>query len=283
MLDVNARRVAERLSRSLGQPVIVDNRPGASGSIGATVAARAKPDGYTIFVGSSNSLCLTPLVFGKLPYDPIRDFAPLTLGTRGSPVLVVNPKVPVHSLAEFVAYARTKPGQLNYGSPGIGSTQHLAMELLRQLTNVELTHVPYKDNNAQIATDLIAGHLDAAVEFAHVVTPHIKAGRIRALAIVGPKRKPILPDVPTSEEGGFRGFEVAGWHGYLVPAGTSPEIVDKLRKEISLTVRSTDYASWAMSFGSEIGGRTSQEFAELIKSELQRWGQIVKDSDVRVE
>jgi tripartite-type tricarboxylate transporter receptor subunit TctC len=282
-VDVSVRRVAEKVSRTLGQPVLVENRPGAGGSIGANVAARAKPDGYTIFVGAINSLCLTPLLYQDLAYSPIRDFVPVTLGTRGNPVLVVNPQLPVRTLSEFVAYAKANPGQLSYGSPAVGSVQHLAMVQLEQLTGVRMVHVAYKDNSAQVLADVMAGHIQAAVEFGHIAVPHIKAGKLRAVAIVGDKRKPILPDTPTSAEAGLPGFEVTGWHGYLVPSGTSPAIIDRLNREIAAALRSPDYSEWAVSMGSEIGGGTSEQFGALLRAELDRWGKIIKVSGVKLE
>ena len=282
-VDVSARRVAEKVSRSLGQPVIVDNRPGAGGSIGASMAARAKPDGYTIFVGTSNSLCLTPLLYQNVTYNPIRDFAPVTLGARGNPVLLVNPGLPVKTLAEFVAYAKANPDQVVYGSPAVGSVQHLAMVHLEQLTGIKMVHVSYKDNNAQVLADVMAGHIQAAVEFAHIAAPHIKAGKLRALAIVGDKRKPILSGTPTSAEAGVPGFEVTGWYGYLVPAGTAPEIIDRLNTEIAAALKSQDYSDWAISMGSEIGGGTSQQFGTLIQTELDRWSKIIKVLGVKIE
>ncbi len=252
-VDVSVRRVADKVSRSVGQPVIVDNRPGAGGSIGASIAARSKPDGYTVFVGAINSLCLTPLLYQNLAYNPTGDFTPVTLGTRGNPILVVNPQLPVKTLPEFVNYAKAKPGQVTSGSPATGSVQHLAMAHLGQLTGVRMVHIPYKDNSAQVLTDVMAGHIQAAVEFAHIAVPHIKAGKLRALAIVGDKRKPILPDTPTSAEAGVPGFDVTGWHGYLVPAGTPSEIVERLNIEIAAALKSDDYSAWAISMGSEIG------------------------------
>lgn len=282
-VDVSVRRVAETVSRKLGQPVIVDNRPGTGGSIAAGIAARVKPDGYTVFVGGLNSLCLTPLLYQKITYNPTQDFTPVTLGTRGNPILLVNPELPVRTLTEFVSYAKANPGRVSYGSPSIGSVQHLAMVHLGQLTGVRMLHVPYKDNSAQVLTDVMAGHIQAAVEFGHIAVPHIKAGKLRALAIVGDKRKPILPDIPTSTEAGVPGFDVTGWHGYLVPTGTPPQIVDRLNAEIGAALKSQDYSAWAVSMGSEIGGGTSEQFRTLIRTELERWGRVIKDSDVTVE
>jgi len=282
-LDVNVRRVAEKVSRSLGQPVIVENRPGAGGSIGATVAARARPDGYTVFVGAVNSLCLAPLLYPNVGFSPTRDFTPVILGTRGNPVLVVNPLLPVKSLAEFIDYAKAHPGRVSYGSPAVGSVQHLALVHLEQLAGIRMVHIPYKDNSAQVLADVMAGHIQATVEFAHIAAAHINAGKLRALVIVGSKRKPILPETPTSAEVGLPGFEVTGWHGYLVPTGTPPEIIHRLNIEIAAALRSEDYSEWATSMGSEIGGGAPEQFGMLIRAELERWSGIVKTSGVSLE
>jgi tripartite-type tricarboxylate transporter receptor subunit TctC len=205
VLDVNARRLSETLSRSLGQPVIVDNRPGANGFIDAEAAARARPDGHTIFLAAVNVLCINPALFGKLPYDPVRDYAPITLLGRGYPILLVSPQLPVKTLSEFIEYARARPGKVTYGSPAIGSPQHIAGELLEQLAGVDMVHIPYK-NAPQVMTDLIGGQIDATIDFASVAVPQVKAGKVRALAIVGPRRKPAIPDIPTAAELGLPGI-----------------------------------------------------------------------------
>ncbi len=282
VLDVVVRRLSDNLSRSLGQPVVVDNRPGANGFIGAEAAARAKPDGYTVLFVGVNVLCVNPALFQSLPYDPVRDFAPITLGGRGSPILLVNPRLPVKSLSEFIQYAKARPGQVTYGSSGVGSLQHIAAKLLEQLTGVELVHVPYK-NQPQVITDLIGGQIDMAIEFASVATPHVQAGKVRALAIVGPHRKPVLPDIPTAAELGLPGFDQTGWNGFLVPTGTPPEIVARLNKEFVAALRQPEFVAWIESLGSEVAPSTPDEFARYIKLELARWSKIVKEAKVQVE
>jgi len=282
VLDANARRLTDSLSRSLGQPVIVDNRPGANGFIGAEAAAHAKPDGYTVFFAALNVLCVNPALFGKLPYDPVRDFAPVTLGTGGNPILLVSPRLPVKTLSEFIAYAKARPGQVTYGSPSIGSSQHLTSKLLEQLTGVEMVHVPYK-NQPQVMVDLIGGQIDMAIEFASVSVPHIKAGKVRALAIVGPKRKPAIPDLPTAAELGFPAFDLAGWNGFLVPSGTPPEIVARLNKEIVAALRQPEFIAWIDSLGSDTIASTPEEFASHMKAETVRWAKIVNDARIQME
>jgi len=282
VLDVGARRISDRLARSLGQPIIVDNRPGANGFIGAEAAARAKPDRYTVFYATSSILCINPALFPQLPYDPVRDFMPVVLVARGNPILLVNLKLPPRTLQEFIEYARARPGQVTYGSPAVGSAQHVAAELLEQLTGIEMVHVPYK-NQPQVMTDLIGGQIDAAIEFGSVATPQVKAGKVRALVIVGPRRKPVIPEVPTAGEVGLPAFDLAAWNGYLVPAGTPPEIVAKLNKAIVAAVTEPDVVDWVASLGSEIVASTPEEFAAYIKVELTRWAKIVKDAKVQVE
>ena len=282
VLDVVVRRLTDKLSRSLGQPIVVDNRPGANGLIGADAAARAKPDGYTVFFAAVNVLCANPALYSKLPYDPVRDFAPVTLGARGNPILLVSPRLPVKTLAEFIEYAKARPGQVTYGSPAIGSAQHIASKLLEQLAGVDMVHVPYK-NQPQVIVDLIGGHIDMAIEFAAVAIPHIKAGKVRALAIVGPRRKPAIPDVPTAAELGLPAFDLASWNGFLVPSGTPPEIVARLNKEIVAALRQPDFVEWIDNNGSDVVASTPDEFASYMKAELVRWSKIVRDAKIQVE
>ena len=282
VLDVNARRLSDTLSRSLGQPVIVDNRPGANGFIGAEAAARAKPDGYTVFLAAVNVLCINPALFAKLPYDPVRDYAPITLLVRGYPILLVTPQLPVKTLPEFIEYARARPGTVTYGSPAIGSPQHIAGELLEQLTGVDMVHIPYK-NAPQIMTDLIGGQIDATIDYASVAVPQVKAGKVRALAIVGPQRKPAIPDIPTAAELGLPAFEMPGWAGFLVPAGTSSQIIARLNKEIIAAMQKRDFLDWVASNGSEVLPSTPEEFASYMKTELARWSKIIKDAKVETQ
>ena len=282
VLDVVVRRLTDKLSRSLGQPIVVDNRPGANGLIGADAAARAKPDGYTVFFAAVNVLCANPALYSKLPYDPVRDFAPVTVGARGNPILLVSPRLPVKTLSEFIAYAKARPGQVTYGSPAIGSAQHLAAKLLEQLAGIDMVHVPYK-NQPQVIVDLIGGHIDMAIEFAAVAIPHIKAGKVRALAIVGPRRKPAIPDVPTAAELGLPAFDLASWNGFLVPSGTPPEIVARLNKEIVAALRQPDFVEWIDNNGSDVVASTPDEFASYMKAELVRWSKIVRDAKIQVE
>jgi len=280
--DVNARRVADKLSQSLGQPVIVDNRPGASGNIGADAAAKSKPDGYTLFLASANIVCVNPVVFPKLSYRPVEDFAPITLAARGSPLLVVSPRVPATTLGEFISYARAHPGQITFGSPGIGTPQHIAGELLMKLAGVQMTHVPYK-NQPQILTDLIGGQLQAAIEYPSIALPHVTAGQLRALVVVGPNRKPLIPDVPTAAEAGFPAFTQTSWNGYMAPKGTPPEILSRLNKDLVQVIKGKDFSEWLASLGSEAVGSTAEEFAAFIKDECPHWRKIAQEAHIQLE
>ena len=282
VLDVIARRIGEKMAQSMGQPVVIDNKPGANGFIGAEAAARSKSDGYTLLFAYTSLLCVNPALFGKLPYDPIRDFAPITLGTRGSPILMVNPKLPARTLAEFVAYAKARPGSLTYGSPAVGSVQHIAVKLLEQLTGIEMTHVPYK-NQPQILSDLMGGQIDAAIDFAAIAIPHIKAGNVRALAIVGSNRKPVVPETPTAAEAGVPGFEVTAWNGFVVPTGTPSEVVARLNKAIVAAMKDPAFIDWMGTLGGEVVPTTPAEFGTYIKDELTHWTKIIVTAKLQVE
>ena len=282
VLDVTVRKISDKLVQSLGQPIVIENRPGANGSVGAEAVARAKPDGYTLLFASSSILCINPVLYKALPYDAAKDFAPVTLGTVGSPILLVNLDVPVRSLVEFVAYAKARPGQVTYGTPGIGSNQHMAIELLQHLTGIRMVHVPYK-NQPQVMIDLMAGQLHAAVEFAAVATPFVQAGKMRAIAIIGPERKPLLPDVPTAADQGFPEFEITSWNGYLVPAGTPPEIIARLNRALTAAMRSSDFVAYMTSIGGHVRAGAPDEFAAFIKSEQARWAKLVKDTGVHID
>ena len=235
-----------------------------------------------ILVGSTSIFCVSPFVYPNLSYDAMRDFVPLTMGTAGNPMLLVNPALPITSLEEFIAYARKYPGKMSYGSPGVGSAQHLAMELLKQLTTIDVAHVPYK-NAPQVLTDLMSGEIQAAMEYVAATAQFLKAGRIRGIVNAGPNRKPEFPDIPTSAEAGLPAFSILAWHGYFAPSGTPPEIVAKLQRALSSAIKDPDYSAWARSQGSEMGGQSSAEFAEFIRTDRQLWKEIVKKAEVRLE
>jgi len=282
VLDVNVRRVADKFSLAVGQPVIVENRPGASGNLGADAAAKSKPDGYTLFLGSANIICVNPVVFPKLSYSPVEDFVPITLSAKGSPLLLVNSHFPATTLAEFIAYAKAHPGQISFGTPGVGTPQHLAGEQLMRLTGVQLTHVPYK-NQPQILTDLIGGQLQATIEYPSIAVPHVKAGQLRALVVVGSNRKPSIPDVPTAAEAGLPAFIQTSWNGYFAPKGTPPEIIARLQKELTPIIKGKEFSEWLASLGSEAVGSTAAEFVAFMKEECPRWRKIAQEANIQLE
>jgi tripartite-type tricarboxylate transporter receptor subunit TctC len=282
VLDIGIRKISENLSQYLGQPVIVDNRPGANGFIAAEAAARAKPDGYTVFMAPVSTLCSNPALFTKLPYDPEKDFAPVSLAAIGNPILLVSPRMPVRNLSEFVAHAKARPGEITYGSPNIGSPQHITMVLLEQLTGIRLVHVPYK-NHPQVLMDVAGGQIDATIEYASMAAPHVKSGKLRALAVAGPRRKPAMPDIPTGAEAGVPGFDLHGWNGYMVPAGTPREIIDRLHKDITAALKSRENVEFIESFGSEVVASTPEEFESFINIERTKWAKLIKAAGIRLE
>jgi tripartite-type tricarboxylate transporter receptor subunit TctC len=280
--DIHARKLSDKLSRAFGQPVVVDNRPGASGNIGAELVARAKPDGYTVLFGFESLLAINPALYASLPFDPLKDFAPITRGPMGYPMLLVNPQLPVRNISELVALANARPGQLMYASIGIGTFAHLAGALICARTGTQMLHVPYK-NGPQAMTDLMAGQVQVAIEFAPLAQPLVQAGKLRALAILGPARKPLLPDVPTAAEAGLPDLEFRGWGGFLAPAGTPADIVAKLNRELIKAMSEQDYVDYVHDLGSEVATTTPEEFAVFMRAEAAKWAPIVKMSGAKVE
>lgn len=282
VLDIAARKIVDRLSKSLGQPVVVDNRPGANGFIAAEIVAKAKPDGHTILLAAISHLCTNQSLFSNMPYDPTRDFAPVTLGAGGEPVLLVNPSLPVKSVTEFIAYAKGRPGKVTFGSPGVGSPQHLVMELFQRTTGTRMVHVPYK-NNPQIATDLIGGAIDAAVDYVSMMGPHMQAGKVRALVVVGDHKKPAFPDVPTANEADVPTFKVFAWYGYVVPSGTPQAVIARLNRDLVAALKSREYVDFVESFGSRVMASSPEEFAQRIKADHVIWSKVIRDADIKVE
>lgn len=294
--DMLARAIGQKLTESWGQPVVVDNRPGANGNIGSELAAKAIPDGYTLLMGTAN-LTVNPSLYPKLRYQPLRDFAPITLITLAPTMLAVHPSVPARSVQELIALAKARPGQLNFASNGAGTSAHLSGQLMRRMAGVNIVHVPYKSGGPPLTgflagevqpslgrgvayvsalTALLAGDVQLMFGNPLVLLPHIKAGKLRALAITSTKRLPAFPDVPTVAESGLPGFEVAGWYGVLAPAATSKEIIAKLNAEIARIVRLSDLAERLTREGGQLVGNSSDEFAAFIKAETLKWGDVIK-------
>ena len=280
--DNVARLVGKRLADSLGQPVVVDNRPGAGGVLGAELAARSAADGYTLFLGGVGSHAINPNLNDKLPYDPIRDFAPVELLAQAPLVLVVHPSVPARSFAEFVAYARANPGRLNYASNGNGSSSQLAAVMFDSMAGVDMVHVPYKGLSPALA-DLLSGQVQLMFSSVVAILPHVKAGKLRALAVTGAKRSAELPEVPAVAESGYKGFDVTTWYGLLFPAGTPEPVVKLVNGEVNRVLKLAEVRSRLAAEGGDVLGGTPAEFAAVLKTDLTKWGQIVKQSGAKVD
>jgi len=281
-VDIVARLVADELSKILNQPVVVDNRAGASGQIAAASVAQAAPDGYTIFLGASPELAIAHALKKKLPYDAQKNFQPLSLATVIPFALVVNPQVPAKNMKEFLDYAKSHPGSLNYASFGNGSSNHLFAELFKSKAGVEMTHIPYKGGGPAI-TDLIGGQVQVEFESLGVVLPHVKAGKLRALALATPQRSPLAPELPTMAEAGLSGLEGGTWNGFVGPAGMPAPIVEKLSVALNKAIKSPSVSKVLIEKGLTPTPTTPQEFAAFIKSEIERWKSVADTAGIRVD
>jgi tripartite-type tricarboxylate transporter receptor subunit TctC len=278
--DILARALAPKLAQALGQNVVVDNRPGAGGSIGATEAARAEPDGQTLLMGHIGTLGVNPSIYPKLGYDPLRSFVPVAWVARVPNVLVVPASSPVKTFQEFIALAKSKPGRLSYSSGGNGSAAHITFEYLKLRTKTFLLHIPYR-GSAPSVTDLIAGQVDATFTGAPAVIAHIRSGRLRALAVSSPERITALPDVPTVAESGYPGFEADQWYGVVAPAGTPEAMVTRLNAEVNKALVLPDVAKQLAGEGAVPMPTTPRAFGELIAREIPRWAEVVKAGNVK--
>ena len=280
--EIISRVVAQKLSEALGHQVVVENRPGGAGNIAMEQVARSEPDGYTLILGHIGTLAVNPAMFPKLPYDPNRDFAPISLMAAVPNVIVVNPSVPAKTLQEFAALAKKRPGTINYGSAGTGSSGHLAMEYFKQFAQIDLVHVPYKGTGPMLA-DLLGGQTEATFTGVPPLLPHIKQGKLRALAVGSAKRTDALPDVPTVAESGYAGFETSQWYGLLAPAKTPKAVVDKLSAEVAKALRQPDVVQRLAADSATPIGSTPEEFAAYIRKEQERWGRVVKTANIKAE
>lgn len=277
--DTAARIIAKKLSEVLGQSIVIENRPGAGGNIAHELVARAAPDGHTLLLSSVGSLAVAPHIVAKLPYDPLRDFAPITMAVAFPNVLVVNAAVPAQSLAEFVKLANAKPGTVTYGSSGIGGAGHLSGELFRLMAKVDIVHVPYK-GGAPAMTDLLSGQVTAIFATPVTAGPHIKAGKIRALATTGSKRSLAMPEVPTIAESGYPGYEAINWYGYTAPAKTPKEVIERLQRELFAILSNAEIREQLLSHGMEPAPGTSEAFMRYIEREHATWGRVVKEAKI---
>ncbi|APV50911.1 LacI family transcriptional regulator [Betaproteobacteria bacterium GR16-43] len=280
--DTSARAVAEALSQRLGQQVVVENKPGASGNIGTEQVARAAPDGYTLVLGFDGTMVINPHVFKEMPFDTLRDFVPVSkLGDAGL-LLVANPSLNVKSLAELLALAKTKPGPYPYGTSGTGGTPHLAGELLKQRTGLDLQHIPYK-GGGQAVTDVLGGQIPLVFTAIASAQQHVKAGKLIGLGVPSALRSSSLPDVPTFIESGIPGFEAVSWVGIFAPAKTPRAIVDKLQREIAAALQTPAVRERYAVLGIDPVGNTPEQFTAQIKADLARWGEVVRAANIRVD
>lgn len=274
--DLRSRQIAERLTRSLGQSVVVENKPGASGTLGIAAAIQAKPDGYTLVMGSVNDLGIAPALDPKAHGKLAAGLQPITLAARGPMILVASPTLGVNTVVELIALARSKPGQLGYATSGPNTTHHFAGELLRRAAGIDLIHVPYK-GAAAMMPDLIGGNVAIGFDFAATSEPLIKAGKLKALAVLGPRRVSLLPDVPTSREAGIAGVEAMSWSAFLVPVGTSASIVSRLNVELVKILRGRDMTEAYTSAGYEVIASSPEEFSGFLRAEQARWVKLAKE------
>ncbi len=280
--DIIGRSIAQKLSERLAQQVIVDNRPGAGGNIGTDIVAKSAPDGYTILMGSAGPLAINASLFAKMPFDPLRDLAPVTLAASTPNVLVVHPSLAVHSVAELVALARANPGAINFASSGHGTPAHLAGELFNTLAGVKLVHVPYKGAAPALA-DLLGGQVQLMFSTMPPALPHVKEGKLRGLAVTSLKRSPAAPELPTIDEAALPGFEANTWHGVVAPAGTPADIIERLNREIVAILHEREMVERLSAQGAEPVGSTPAEFAAYIRSETLKWAKVVRESGARAE
>lgn len=280
--DIVGRIVALKLGERLGQQVIVDNRGGAGGTIGADFAAKAAPDGYTLTVGTTSTHAVAAGAYSKLPYDPVRNFAPISLVAITPYLLVVNPQVPANTLAELVALAKGQPGKLNYASAGNGSTTHLAMEMLKDAAKIDLVHIPYK-GNAPADVAILANEVQAVFGSMPALLQNVKANKLRALAVGTARRSPALPEVATVAELGYPGFEAALWLGILAPAGTPQSIIERLNRELTAIVATPDFRSLMDKNGADPISNTPEQFAAMIRSEVDRYTKVVKAIGIKLD
>jgi tripartite-type tricarboxylate transporter receptor subunit TctC len=280
--DILARIFGAKMHEAWGQPVIVEAKPGAGGNIGADFVAKAPPDGYTILMGASGPLAINASLFSKLPYDPAKDFAPVVLSASVPLVLITHPSLPVKNVREFIALIKARPGQFNYASAGPGSPQHLTAEMFKFMAKVEMTHIPYKGSGPAIV-DLVGGQIPFAFESMIPVLPHVKSGKLRGLAVTSAARSPVLPEIATVAESGVAGFESIAWYGVVAPAGTPRDIVAKLNGEMARIANLPDIKQRLIEMGSPPVAGTPEQFGALIKSEIPKWGKVVKQAKVSLD
>lgn len=280
--DILARELGQNVSEPLGVPVVIDNKPGASTIIGTELAAKAPPDGYTIFMGNNSTFTINPNLYQKLPYDPVKDFSPVSLLATAPFLILAHPSVPVRSVKDLIALAKARPRQLNFGSAGIGIVTHLAGEMLNSMARIEMVHVPYK-GAGPVLTDLIGGHIELA--FINVLSsiPHVRSGRLRGLAVTSAKRNDVLPDLPTVAESGLPGYESSVWYAVLVPARTPQDVIVRLNTEFVKAIRNPKVRDRLTADGASLIGSQPEALAKVIQSDLARWSRVIKDAKLQLD
>ncbi|MFC5519320.1 Bug family tripartite tricarboxylate transporter substrate binding protein [Polaromonas jejuensis] len=280
--DQRSRQIGRFISTALGQPVLVDNKPGAGGNIGTEAVARAKPDGYTIGMGNFAPLAVNPTMFKKMNFDPAKDLVPVCLIEKGPLVLMVPANSPFKSVKDIIAAAKASPGKLSFASGGLGGSHHLSGEMFKSLAGLSITHIPYK-GGAPATTDLMGGQVDMMFEQMYSAAPSIRAGKLRALAITSKTRSPLFPDLPTMAEAGVPGFEVQNWQGLVAPASTPAALIKLLNETVNKALADPTIKEQMLGQGNELGGGTPEQFAALIKSEADRWGKLVRSANIKPE
>ena len=280
--DVIARTVQPKMTEALGQTLILDNRSGANGNVGTEIVARSAPDGYTLLLNGSGTLAINPGLYAKLPYDSIKDFAPVSIMVLQPSVLVVHPSLPARNVKELIVLAKSKPGQLNFASSGSGSISHLAAEVFSMMGGIQMVHVPYKGAGPAMV-DLVAGQVQVNFGGSPSVMPHVKSGRLRALGVTTAKRVTATPELPTIAEAGLPGYEATGWYGLLAPAGTPDAIISRLNQVMIATLQNADIRDKLVGLGLEVSTSTPQQFTDFMKSEIAKYTKVIKAANVKVD
>ena len=280
--DVVARLIGNKLGERWGQPVLVENRAGAGGTIGAEIVARSVPDGYTLVMGSTANMAVNVTLFKKLSYDPVKDFAPVNLAAVTPSLLLVNPKFPANDVKEFIAYAKANPAAINYATGGVGTPSHLAAEMFKTMAGIQMNHVPYKGSIPAL-TDIMGGQVTLMFDSMASGLPFAKSGKLKALAQTGAKRSASVPELPTIGESGLPGYDVAGWFGFLAPAATPHDIVQKLSSEITAILNLPDVKERYLLLGAEPGPGIPEEFAAFLRSEIAKWAKVIRDSGAKAD
>ena len=280
--DILARTIGDKLSVALGQPVIIDNKPGAGGGLGAEFTAKSPPDGYTIMGGTISTHAINASLYSKLPYDPVKDFVPITLIARVPNMLVINPEVPAKNVPELIALLKANPGKYNFASSGNGTSQHLSGELFKTMAGVDMQHIPYKGSSPALQ-DVMGGQVSMTFDNITTALPLAKSGKLRALAVTTAKRSAVAPEVPTLAESGLLGFEVGSWQGVFAPAGTPPEIVRRLNTEIVKIINLPEVKEKLTTLGAEPVGDSPEQFSAFVKAEISKWADVVTKSGAKVD